>query len=456
MSEATVCVGNAAGFAGDRCDASLAVIDALAQRPGQSYLTFEVLAERTLALAQRQRLVDAALGFSPFLDTYMGIALAPAMQAGVKIVSNMGAANPVAAASRILAIASERGLAPPKVAAITGDDLLSTLGEQAIRDAPIMEGIAIDAREIVAANAYLGARPIATALAMGADIVITGRTTDPALILGPLIHELSIDETDWDRLAAGTLAGHLLECGAQVTGGYFADPGFKDVPDLANVGFPIVEFASTGDFTVTKPEDTGGVVNAMTVKEQMLYEIHDPANYTTADVVLDITAVRVEETGRNRVHVSGARGKPRPSTLKVTVSMDGGYLGESEVSYAGPNALARARLAADVIRRRCEHLGIREPLRVDVIGCYATFDNVHGEFAQRADIESDGDFRVRAACRSQDKQIAEQVVNEVLSLLCSGPAAGGGWRQSITPRVDTASILVDRERIAPRVVWVTK
>jgi hypothetical protein len=399
----------------------------------------------------------------------MGIALAPAMQAGVKIISNMGAANPLAAAKRIHAVASEQGLAPPKVAVISGDDVLATLGEAAIRSTPVVEGIAVGEREIIAANAYLGARPIAQALAMGADIVITGRTTDPALILGPLIHELDIAEDDWHRLAAGTLAGHLLECGAQVTGGYFADPGFKDVVDLANVGFPIIEFASRGDFTVTKPANTGGVVNTMTVKEQMLYEIHDPANYLTADVVLDITGVSVKESGHDRVHVSGARGKPRPSTLKVTVSMDGGYLGESEISYAGPNALARARLAADVIRQRCTHLGIREPLRVDIIGCYATFDNVSGVLAQSVALPEatgsgqdssqkaimGGDYRVRAACRSQDKAVAEQVVNEVLSLLCSGPAAGGGWRQSITPRIDTASILLDRRQVTPRVEWVT-
>ena len=222
--------------------------------------------------------------------------------------------------------------------------------------------------EIISANLYLGAQPIAQALDQGADIVVTGRVADSALALGPLLHAFRWSADDWDRLAAGTLAGHLLECGAQVTGGYFADPGYKDVPGLAEVGYPIAEVDEAGEIVITKPAGTGGVVNRLTVIEQLLYEIHDPSAYLAPDVVLDLTNVEVAEIGKDRVRVSGAQGRPAPETLKATVCVDGGFLGEAEISYAGPNAAARAQLAAEVVRtrvrKRVPHLNVR----IDAIG----------------------------------------------------------------------------------------
>ena len=212
-----------------------------------------------------------------------------------------------------------------------------------------------------------GARPIAKALGLGADIVVVGRCTDPALALGPLINEFGWQENDWQQLAQGTMAGHLLECGAQVTGAYFADPGYKDVPDLAEVGFPIAEINSDGSIVITKAEKTGGIVSEQTVKEQLLYEIHDPENYFTADVILDISQVSVEQLAANRVRVSGANGKPYPSTLKATVSIEGGWMGEAEMTYAGPNALARAELAVEVLKKRCRNLGTIYPIRFDIL-----------------------------------------------------------------------------------------
>lgn len=427
------------------------MVESLAKHDGPRYLTFEVLAERTLAIAHRERLSNPDLGYSPFLDTYIKPVLGQAIEAGVRIVSNMGAANPRGAARRIKEIAREQGLREITVAVVEGDDLVNAIGESEIRAAKTIEGINIGDREILAANTYLGAFPVAEALASNADVVVTGRVTDPSIVLGPLIHEFGWKEDDWQRLAGGTLAGHLLECGAQVTGGYFADPGFKDVPNLANVGFPIAEVNADAQFVVTKPEGTGGVVDERTIKEQILYEMHDPASYLTADVVLDITGVELVQQGTDRVAVSGARGHPRTQTLKATVSMDGGWLGEGEISYAGPNARKRAELAARVVRERCHDIGIDLPLRVDIIGTLSTFDSIDGELRMRDDFPDDGDYRVRVAVRAPDRETARKVSDEVLSLYCSGPAGGGGVRQQITNRVDTASVLVDRTRVTPLV-----
>ena len=445
-------IGCGAGFAGDRKDAGGPVVDTLAKRDGPKYLIFETLAERTLALAQKQKLKDPAKGYSPFLEAYVRPILERCLTHKIRIVSNFGAANPMGGARKILEIARELGCRTPRIAVVSGDDLLTVMSEDEIRAHKTIEGLPIG-DGIVAANTYIGARPIAEALAGGADIVVVGRTTDPALVLGPLIHEFGWAEDDWDRLAAGTLAGHLLECGAQVTGAYFADPGFKDVPDLAHVGFPVATIGHDGAIAVSKAERTGGAVTPASVKEQILYEMHDPSAYLTADVVLDITGVTVAQEAKDVVVVSGAKGKPRPDTLKTTISFDGGWLGEAEISYAGPNALARAELARDVIRERSLERGSNAEYRFDIVGLSSTFDGGSAPYPGRPIPPHDGDFRVRAAVSSHSKEVAEELADEVLSLYCSGPAGGGGFRRNITAQVHTASILVDRNRLAPAVSY---
>lgn len=451
MSGKTVHIGCGAGFSGDRVDASIPVVASLAKREGPRYLIFETLAERTLALAQKHRRKDPEHGYSPFLEPYITPILKQCHDAGIRIVSNFGAANPAGGARKIAEIAREVGCPSLKIAIVEGDDLFQVLSQDDIRDIPTIEGLEIGDNEVVAANAYLGARPIAQALAEGADVVVVGRCTDPALVLGPLVHEFGWAEDDWERLAAGTMAGHLLECGGQVTGAYFADPGYKDVPDLARVGFPIAEVEEDGSLVVTKADDTGGLVSAQTVKEQLLYEIHDPANYFTADVILDITQVRVDEIGPDRVRLRGARGKPRPQTLKATVSIDGGWMGEAEMSYAGPNALKRAELAVDVLKQRCRDIGTNCPVRFDILGTVSVHDGDGGGAASKTAWPEDGDYRIRVASRGHDKAGIERINQEMLSLYCSGPAAGGGFRQNLTDQVQTASILVDRDVVAPRV-----
>jgi len=349
----TVHIGCGAGFMGDRFDASLPILADMTRRGGPKYLMFEVLAERTLAVAQNVRRSDPDKGYSPYLEHYIRPALAKASALGVTIVSNMGAANPAGAARRVLEIANELGIDGVTVATVVGDDLLETIPAADIAAMETMEGIGFDGRPIIAANAYLGARPVARAVATGADVVLVGRTTDSALALGPLIFEFGWGEGDLDRLAQGTVAGHLLECGGQVTGCYFADPGFKDVPDLAHAGFPIAECQADGTFNITKPEGTGGLVNRRTVTEQLLYEMARPRRLSRAG-----RHARRHRTRRHRdrswigVRISGARGHPPPPTLKATVSVDGGWLGEAFMTYSGPNALARADLAGEIVRQR--------------------------------------------------------------------------------------------------------
>lgn len=447
----TVYIGSGAGFAGDRFDAGVAVVKTLARRAGPRYLIFEVMGERTLAIAQRQKREDPERGYSPYLDHYLSGVLAACKQNGIRIVANMGNANPLGAARRAHALARELGVSGLRIAVVLGDDLLAFMAPEAIRALPTIEGLPIAAREIVAANAYLGARPVAAALARDVDIVLVGRTTDAALVLGPLIHEFGWAADAWDTLAAGTMAGHLLECGGQVTGGYFCDPGFKEVPDMADLGFPIGEIERDGGVVITKAEATGGLVTRATVIEQLLYEVHDPAAYLTPDVTWDLTEVRVEEEGPDRVRVGGARGRPPPETLKVTVSADGGWLGEAEMIYAGPNALARARLAAEIVAERCRRNGVTEPLRIEVVGTGAVFANDRGEGPAVPDAPPDGEYRLRAAVRSADRARADDVTDEVLSLFCSGPAAGGGFRKSVTPQITTSSVLVERAAVEAQV-----
>jgi len=451
---AKVYIGCGAGFAGDRFDAAVPVVSTLATTPGERFLIYEVLAERTLAIAQKLRRDDPDRGYSPFLDTYLPLVLADCHRYGIRIVTNMGAANPAGAAKRVHALARELGIKGLRIATVTGDDLLATLSEAEIRAQQIIEGLSLGNRPIVAANAYLGAQPVADALATGAHVVLVGRTTDAALSLGPLIHVHGWRGTDLDRLAQGTVCGHLLECGAQVTGAYFPDPGFKDVADFANVGFPVAEVAADGELVIAKAANTGGLVSRATVIEQLLYEVHDPHNYLTPDVVLDIGEVTVDQVGPDRVSVQGARGKPPPSTLKATVCVDAGWLGEGEIAYAGPNALARAELAASVVRSRCRTIGITEPVRVEVLGTQAILDGDGQGRRARLSPPRDGEYRLRAAVRSASRMIAQRVADEVLSLYCSGPAGGAGVRQHVTPQIGTASILVDRARVQPEITLV--
>lgn len=445
--EKCVHIGSGAGFAGDRFDAAIPVIETLSQHDGPKYLIYEVMGERTLAIAQRIKRENPSLGYSPWLDTYLPQVLKNCVREKIRIVANFGNANPQAAAQRSFDIAKQLGVENLRIAIVEGDDLFNAMTSEELLALPSIEGTDIADRELQAANAYLGARPVAQALALEVDIVLVGRTTDAALVLGPLLHEFQWSETDYHRLAAGTVAGHLLECGGQVSGGYFADPGFKDVPDLDRLGFPIAEIESNGDFIITKAANTGGVVNRATVIEQLLYEVHNPAAYLTPDVSVDITGIEITEVAPHRLLVTGAMGNPPPDTLKATLSVDGGYLGEAEISYAGPNALARVQLAADTVRKRLTILGIKESCRIEIIGSGTVHDSDDSSRFDSQSLANSGEYRMRAAIRTPSRKTAQLVADEVLALYCCGPSAGGGVRQSVTPQVSTVSVLVDRLRV---------
>ena len=339
-------IGSGAGFAGDRIEPAIE----LAERGELNYLGFECLAERTIALAQGARLRNPAAGFDPLLlDRFK--AVLPACRAnGVRVVTNMGAANPLAAAHAVVELARSLGLRGLKVAAVGGDDVLALVRGG---DHPLMEwpgSVAELGAAVVSANAYMGVGGILQALGGGADVIITGRVGDPALFLAPLIHEFGWELDDWERLGRGTVIGHLLECAGQVTGGYFADPGLKDVPNLARLGFPLAEVDETGAAIITKVAGSGGCINLATCKEQLLYELLDPTAYLQPDVIADFSAVHFIDLGHDRVAVSGGGGRARPDTLKVSVGYRDAYLGEGQMSYAGPGCLARARLALDIVR----------------------------------------------------------------------------------------------------------
>ncbi len=444
----TLRIGCGAGFSGDRWDAAVPVVRTLVQQGGPAVLMYETLAERTLALAQLQRRQNPASGWEPSLERFLRPVLADCVRAGIRIVGNFGAANPRGAAQCVQELAAALGLPRLRVAVVEGDDLLAVLAPERLRELlpPALAG-----RELVSANAYLGAEQIADALRAGAQVVVTGRVADPALALGPMLAHFGWSLDDWDKLAAGTMAGHLLECGAQVTGGYFADPGVKDVPGLAAAGFPIVEMQADGRFVVTKAQDTGGCVDRRTVTEQLLYEIHDPAAYLTPDVVADISQASLREAGRDRIEVLGVRGHARPPTLKATLCYEGGWLGEGEISYAGTNAAARARLAGEIVRERMRMLGLGAMrLRCDLIGVASVFGDDDGRWIAQQDLLAAGDVRLRVAGAAQERAHVEQVMREVLALYTCGPAGGGGVRTAITPRLASDSCFVPREWLQAR------
>jgi hypothetical protein len=437
----TIRLGCGAGYSGDRIDPAVE----LATSGDLDYLVFECLAERTIALAQLQKARHPDEGFDPRLERRMMAVLAACHERGVRVITNMGAANPQAAAAVVRECARRLGLSKLRVAAITGDDVL----EWARRERPPVDAAIAPADfwpSVVSANAYLGAEPIVAVLAAGADVVITGRIADPSLFVAPLLHEFGWAADDWPALGRATVVGHLLECAGQVTGGYFADPGLKDVPGLARLGFPLAEVREDGSACITKVAGSGGRVTLATCKEQLLYEVHDPACYLTPDVTADFSGVSFTDAGTDRVEVRGATGRPRPERLKVSIGYRDGYVGEGQMSYAGTGAVARGRLALDILRERLQsHRDVLTEMRFDLIGV----DALHGaDLSRRA-----GDpyeVRVRVVARASRTADAERVGDEVEALYTNGPAGGGGAFKSVRDVLAIASAYVPRDAVHVR------
>jgi hypothetical protein len=443
----TIRIGSGAGYSGDRIEPAIE----LAEKGDIQYLVFECLGERTVALAQQARMKDPEGGYDPLLEARMRAVLPVCASKGIKIVTNMGAANPVAAARKTADIARSLGLSSLKIAAIVGDDVLDACKDGDLKIMEFDGSIKQLGNRLLSANAYLGAEPIAQALSGGADIVITGRASDPALFLAPMIHAFGWAMDDWNLLGQGTVAGHLLECAGQITGGYFADPGYKDISGLARLGFPIGEVGEDGSLVITKVAGSGGAVTAQTCKEQLLYEVHDPERYIQPDVVADFSHVRIEEIAADRVRVSGGRGNERTDTLKVSVGYVDSFIGEGQISYAGPGAVARGKLALEIVRERLKLTGVAaSELRFDLIGV----DSLHGPDIA-AGANEPYEVRVRVAGRTESLREAVRIGNEVETLYTNGPAAGGGAFKSARDVVAVASVLLPRDLAKPQVQFLS-
>lgn len=441
-TKSTIRVGTGAGFSDDRFEPARD----LAERGEVDYLVFECLAERTIARETLSRLKNPDAGYTPYLVERFEAVLPACRKNGVRVVTNMGAANPQSAARKVREVAKSLGLGDIPVAVVTGDDVAEVI--RAHPELQLMEsGEPVESLlpRMAAANAYLGADIIRDALATGAPVVMTGRVADPSMFVGALMHGLGWSYDDYPKLAVGTLAGHLMECAAQVTGGCFIDPGKKDADDAVNIGFPYADVTGDGTLTLGKLETSGGRLDVQTCTEQALYEMHDPARYITPDCVLDITDVEFASESKHRVRATGAKAKPRTPTYKAVIGYHDGYIGEGEVGYAGPNAVARAQLAEKIVRERLKLRGLSYPeIRVDYIG----MSSLHGMGEGRPEPY---EVRLRMAARSPDRKTAQALGFEMRTLHVNGPAGGGGGTNALREVIGVKSVLVPREWVKPRV-----
>lgn len=440
-------IGEGAGYAGAWAEPAVASI----LRGNLDYLTIEVLAERSLALAQMRRMADPSAGYDLGLKDRMSTILGAALDHNVRIVSNMGAANPLSAGEAIIDLT--RQLSPGRhvrVGVVSGDDVTELIRTRLGSES--LEELRFNSDQLLSANAYVGAAPLVEALEMGADVVVAGRVADPSLALACLLHEFNWARDDWALLGSGILAGHLLECSAQVTGGYFGHPGLKQVRGLGQIGYPISAVRPEGDCTITKPEATGGVVNELTCKEQILYEVENPAQYFTPDVTADFSSVRCRALGEDEVLVTGASGTARPKMLKVLAALKGGFIGEGEISYGGPGSLLRAQSAIDILRERFDVLGF-EPsdIRFDLIGFDSLFGQGNPDKRVQATNADPAEVRLRVAAKTGSRSGAETVPREMEALWIVGPAGGGGAAGRTREVVRTQACYLPREEVDSQV-----
>jgi hypothetical protein len=441
-------VGVGAGMADDRIGPALQLLE----QCELDYLVCECLAERTIARETLSRRHDGARGYNPMLDERMRAFLPLCRQKGVRLVSNMGAANPVGAAQAALDIGRNLGWRDLECAAVTGDDVVDRVRlhpelRLMDRNLPLEEILP----QLASANAYLGADVVRDALATGAHVVMTGRVADPSLFLGVALHHHGWSYDDLPRLAAGTIMGHLLECSAQVTGGYFADPGKKDVPRLAELPYPYADLYSDGELFVAKPDGSGGRLDRMTCTEQALYEIHDPGAYITPDCVLSLDGLHFEALTPDRVAVKGIGAAARTDSYKVVVGYFDGWVGAGEVAYAGVNAIARAQLAAETVKERFRlDGGAAGEIQVDLIGV----SSLHGKFPASLD-GNPYEVRLRVAARCPDKKSANLLGDHVRQLNMQGPyGAGGPVNLGAKEIIAVDAVLIPRDWVNPQVITV--
>jgi hypothetical protein len=441
-------IANGQGFWGDWLEAPVRLVE---QGP-IDYLALDYLAEITMSILQKQKQDDGRLGYARDFPPLVARIGRKIRERNVKVIANAGGVNPVACAREVLRLAP--GL---KVAVVLGDDVFPRLDEflakgYEMRDMDTGEPLARIRERILSANAYIGAFPLAEALGTGADVVIAGRSTDTALTLAPMVQRFDWKPDDFDRLAAGTIAGHIVECGAQSTGGN-CQVDWQTIPDMANIGYPIVEAEPDGSFAITKHPGTGGRVNTHVVKEQLLYELGDPRNYITPDCVADFTSIRLFDTGSERVRVAGIRGRPRPASLKLSISYTAGWKAIGTLVYSWPQALAKARAADGIVRERLRQIG----LLFDEI--YTEYFGVNACFGPAAPPSPDPpEVQLRIGVRGPDRKAVDRFTRELVPLVLNGPPGATGYgegRPAVREVVAYWSALIPREEIETRVEVIT-
>jgi hypothetical protein len=444
-------IASGQGFWGDQLDAPVRQVEG----GPIDYLMLDYLAEVTMSIMQKQRARDPSAGYARDFVPLMGQILPACVEKNIKVTANAGGVNVEGCAEAVRAVARELNLAGKfRIGIVTGDDIMPRLDELMergieLRNMETGEPLSTVRERIQSANAYLGAWPMVEALNGGAQIVITGRATDTGLTLAPIIHEFGWAEQDWDKLSAGTIAGHIIECGAQASGGN-CQYEWRKVPDLANVGFPIVEASPDGTFIVTKHEGTGGWVNIPSIKEQLLYEMGDPHEYITPDCVADFTTIHLEDAGRDRVRVYGIRGREATQFLKVSISYSAGHKAVGTLVYSWPDAYEKARAADQILRARLEHLGLGfEQILTEYVGANAT----HGPLAGEPSPDL-AEVQLRVGVRGHDRQAVERFTKEIAPLILTGPPSVTGFaggRPKVEEIVAYWPALIPKSEIKPRV-----
>nr|WP_314531985.1 acyclic terpene utilization AtuA family protein [uncultured Fusobacterium sp.] len=442
-------IASGAGYAGDRIEPAIDVM----KNGNIDYIAFECLAERTIAIAQAEKLKNPDKGYNNLLEDRFNEILPICKEKNIKIITNMGAANPIAAIKKIKEIALNKNIKGLKLAAVIGDDISDKLDKYKENKILEFDKKVFDISEsIVSANVYLGAEGIVEALENKADIIVTGRCSDPSLFLAPLMYEFGWNKNDKDMIAKGIMIGHLLECGAQVSGGYYSTPTRDEVEDLWNVGFPIAEVSENGDVIITKTNTTSGKVTTDTCKEQLIYEIHNPKEYMTPDGIADFTTISLKEIEKNKVFLTGATGKEKPATLKVSMGYKDCFIAEAAISYGGSLAFEKAKEAKKVIEKRLEARKISfEEIRFDFIGFNSLYENSISNKIRKSNDYSE--VRLRVAARTKTRDLAKKIVDEVETLYTNGPSGGGGVSKAIEEVVSICSIFVPREDINVDVVY---
>ncbi|MGH9582674.1 MAG: acyclic terpene utilization AtuA family protein [Bryobacteraceae bacterium] len=437
-------IANGQGFWGDWLEAPLRLADG----GPLDYLTLDYLAEVTMSILQKQRKADPSLGYAKDFPPLMAQMRERIVEKKLRVIANAGGVNPVACAREV------RRLAPGlKVAVVLGDDIFDRIDEflgagNELRNMDTGEPIVSIRGRIQSANVYIGAFPLAEALASGAQVVITGRCADAALALAPMIHEFGWKLEDWDLLASGIVAGHAIECGAQATGGN-CQAEWQSTPDFAHIGYPLIEAHPGGEMTITKHRGTGGRVTRATVAEQLVYEIGDPRRYMTPDVVADFTSIQLADDGTDRVRISGAKGEPGPAMLKASLSYHHGWKAVGTLVYTAPDALAKAEAAERIVRQRLSELQLAfEKIHTEFFGVNACHGRVAPHLPEPAEVQ------LRIGVRGQDKQAVERFTREMIPLVLSGPPGATGYGEGRPPVREVVAYwpaLVPRQAVRPRV-----